>query len=94
MQLSVTVTATFDECYFGVYDYINDDIDHTCASSAYALSDVYTYSFSDKSGEGWYGINTCDSEEETELPTDETEITEETTDETTTDETTTEEAVL
>lgn len=88
LQLSTTVSATFDECILGVYDYHNGDID-TCAGNTYSLEDFYDYSFSDRSGEGWYGINTCDKD--TEPTTPPVDPTTPTTDETstTTDETAT-----
>ena len=45
LQLATAVSVTFDECYFGVYDYINDDITSTCAGTEYTLSDIYNLSF-------------------------------------------------
>jgi len=91
LQLAVDVSVTFNECIFGAYDYYKDD-GVTCASTTYTLDDIYTLSVSDRlnlknsSGEGWYGINTCDEDSEPTEPTVE-EPTEETTTEETTDET-------
>lgn len=82
---------TFDECIFSTYDYFDDLDAGVCAGTAYALSDIYNISFyeSEKAQEGWYGINTCDSEEPETEPEVDPVVPEETTD--TTEETTTEE---
>lgn len=81
LSVSVGAVFTFDECYFGLYDYIDADTSHSCGSTDYALDDVWTKVYG-PSADGWYGVNTCDAEEETEV-TDITDVTDET--DTTTD---------
>lgn len=91
--LKVDVGAIFiiDECYFGLYDYVDADTTHTCESTTYELDEMWSKVFG-PSADGWYGVNTCDAEEETEI-TDVTDTTTETTDTETVDEEVTEDVL-